>query len=100
MALDVFDATQTQPVPVTAESGELVCTLPFPSQPLGFYGPQGYEKYRSSYFERFGNNVWCQGDFIRICPVTGGIEMLGRSSVLCLWPKAQSFLSLLHANSS
>ncbi|OAL49773.1 acetoacetyl-synthase [Pyrenochaeta sp. DS3sAY3a] len=79
MAVNVFDATRTEPLPVGTEPGELVCTLPFPSQPLCFSGPQGSEKYRSSYFERFGNSIWCQGDFIKINPETGGIEMLGRS---------------------
>lgn len=91
MAVNIFDTTRTEPVPVTTEPGELVCTLPFPSQPLRFYGPQGNEKYRSSYFERFGNSIWCQGDFIKINPETRGIEMLGRSSVLCSWLEPQIF---------
>ena len=48
------------------ERGELVCTLPFPSMPLRFWGDDG-SAYRVAYFERFarpdGEEVWAQGDF-------------------------------------
>lgn len=81
MAIDIFDAAKADPFSIESEgeSGELVCTKPFPSQPLTFYGEGGDEKYRSSYFGRFGSGVWCQGDFAQIDKDTKGIKMLGRS---------------------
>ncbi|KAH7131834.1 acetoacetyl-synthase [Dendryphion nanum] len=81
MAVDIFDPVADKPTPVTEPEcpGELVCTQPFPSQPLEFYGKAGLEKYNASYFQRFGNGVWCQGDFIQAYKKTGGIRMLGRS---------------------
>lgn len=56
----------------------VVCTKPFPCQPLTFWGPTGEDKYRASYFERFPG-VWHHGDFVRIDSRTGGLTMLGRS---------------------
>ncbi|KAJ6002542.1 acetoacetyl-synthase [Penicillium sp. IBT 35674x] len=81
MATNVFDASKTQPVSIelSGNPGELVCTQPFPSQPLAFYGPGGEEKYRASYFSRFGDHVWSQGDFIRLLPDTKGLLIIGRS---------------------
>ncbi|KAI1184455.1 acetoacetate-CoA ligase-like protein [Nemania serpens] len=76
MAIDVVDSTSGERTP--GEDGELVCTRPFPSQPLTFWGPDGDEKYRASYFERF-DNFWHHGDFVRIDARTGGLTMLGRS---------------------
>lgn len=83
MAIDIFDAAQEKAVSIAdlGRPGELVCTAPFPSQPLAFYGADGPKKYEASYFGRFGKGVWCQGDFVQIYPDTGGIVMLGRSSV-------------------
>lgn len=63
----------------TGEPGDLVCVKPFPCQPVMFWGPDGKEKYRKSYFETFGNRVWHHGDFVRFNPNTGGMIMLGRS---------------------
>ncbi|KAI1504260.1 hypothetical protein F5X99DRAFT_406328 [Biscogniauxia marginata] len=76
MAIDVVDSISGQPTP--GEDGELVCTEPFPCQPLTFWGASGEARYRASYFERF-DNVWHHGDFARIDPKTGGLTMLGRS---------------------
>jgi acetoacetyl-CoA synthetase len=76
------------------EPGDLVCVKPFPSQPLTFFGPNGDEKYRAAYFERFpdgipndddagklaGSPIWHHGDFVKIPdPSTGALVMLGRS---------------------
>ncbi|GAB1320316.1 hypothetical protein MFIFM68171_10526 [Madurella fahalii] len=58
--------------------GDLVCTKPFPCQPLTFFGPGGQDKYRAAYFERFPG-LWHHGDFVRMDPATGGLVMLGRS---------------------
>ncbi|KAI0543789.1 acetoacetate-CoA ligase-like protein [Xylaria curta] len=76
MAIDVVDSISGERTP--GEDGELVCTKPFPCQPLTFWGADGDKKYRASYFERF-DNVWHHGDFVRIDARTGGLTMLGRS---------------------
>ncbi|KAI0390414.1 acetoacetate-CoA ligase-like protein [Xylariaceae sp. FL0594] len=76
MAIDVVDSVSGERTP--GQDGELVCTKPFPCQPLTFWGADGEGKYRSSYFERF-DNVWHHGDFVRIDHRTGGLTMLGRS---------------------
>ena len=61
--------------------GELVCTGPFPSMPLGFWGdgPLGTAgpKYLAAYFDRFPE-VWAQGDFATWTR-HGGIVIHGRS---------------------
>jgi acetoacetyl-CoA synthetase len=63
------------------EPGDLVCTVPFPAQPVMFWppGPEGEAKYKKSYFDVFGPSVWHHGDFVRIDPDAGGLTMLGRS---------------------
>lgn len=81
MAVDIMNAAETEPSSVANlnVAGELVCTRPFPSQPLKFLGKNGAEKYEASYFTRFGRGIWCQGDYIQRNPTTGGYVMLGRS---------------------
>lgn len=81
MAVDIYDASKTTHSSVESqeEAGELVCTKPFPSQPLHFVGKDGAEKYQSSYFERYGKKVWCQGDLMKRNQATGGLVILGRS---------------------
>lgn len=60
------------------QSGELVCTKPFPCMPIYFWNdPQGL-KYKKAYFNKFAG-VWTHGDFCSISSSTGGILMLGRS---------------------
>jgi acetoacetyl-CoA synthetase len=59
------------------EKGELVCTAPFPSMPLGFWGDEDGARYRSAYFGRFPD-VWCQGDFAERRD-TSGFVIHGRS---------------------
>ena len=75
MATDVFDA-QGKPAEVN-QKGELVCTVPFPSKPIGFWGDTDNEKYLSAYFEGFPG-VWTHGDFASISE-TGGFTLYGRS---------------------
>ncbi len=61
--------------------GELVCTTPFPSMPLGFWGDDGDERYRGAYFERFPEvpgGVWAHGDFASWTD-EGGMVIHGRS---------------------
>lgn len=58
MAVDVLDE---RGVSVLHQKGDLVCTKPFPSMPLTFWGEDGDERYHSSYFaERPG--IWTHGD--------------------------------------
>lgn len=60
------------------QRGELVCTQPFPSMPLGFWQDDG-RKYREAYFSFYPNReVWRHGDFIEITK-EGGIIVYGRS---------------------
>jgi acetoacetyl-CoA synthetase len=62
MAMDVFD-DDGKPQP-PGEQGELVCTRPFPSMPLGFWNDADGSRYRAAYYERFPN-VWCHGDWVQ-----------------------------------
>ena len=59
------------------EKGELVCTVPFPSMPLGFWGDNNGEKYKATYFSGFPH-VWTHGDFASRS-ATGGFTLYGRS---------------------
>ncbi|KQT53746.1 acetoacetyl-CoA synthetase [Aureimonas sp. Leaf454] len=59
------------------EKGELVCTRPFTSMPLGFFDDRDGARYRAAYFERFAE-VWCHGDFAEATS-NGGIVIHGRS---------------------
>ena len=47
MAVEVWDE---QGRPVTEEKGELVCTKPFPSAPVGFWADERGERYQKAYF--------------------------------------------------
>ncbi|OAL46313.1 acetoacetate-CoA ligase [Pyrenochaeta sp. DS3sAY3a] len=81
MAVDVLNSSSEKPLSLqgTTEPGELVCRSPFPSQPVMFWGNGGMAKYKAAYFEKFGVNIWNQGDFVARSPLTGGFTMLGRS---------------------
>jgi acetoacetyl-CoA synthetase len=74
MAVDVFD---DEGRPVRGQKGELVCTRPFPSMPLGFWNDPDGARYRAAYFERFPGS-WCQGDFAEIT-AHDGVIIYGRS---------------------
>jgi acetoacetyl-CoA synthetase len=67
-------------IPVREEKGELVCTLPFPSMPIGFWNDPDGRKYRAAYFERFAG-VWTHGDY---CELTrhDGVIIYGRSDAV------------------
>ncbi len=74
MAVDVLDESGH---PVRETKGELVCTRPFPSMPVGFWNDPDGRKYRAAYFERFPN-VWCHGDYAELTAQHGMI-IHGRS---------------------
>ena len=61
----------------TGERGELICTTPFPSRPIGFWGDDEGSRFRASYFERFPG-AWAHGDFISRT-ASGGFVIHGRS---------------------
>ena len=75
MAVEVFNSQGD--IAAENEKGELVCTLAFPSKPLGFWGDVDNQKYRAAYFEGFPN-VWTHGDFASRSS-TGGFTLYGRS---------------------
>ncbi|MTI10938.1 acetoacetate--CoA ligase [Curvivirga aplysinae] len=62
---------------VEQEKGELVCTKPFPSMPLGFWKDQDGSRYHNAYYAEY-DNIWHHGDFIEVTE-TGGIVVYGRS---------------------
>ena len=77
MKVDVYDE-DGKPVPAgTHTSGELVCTAPFPSMPVGFWNDADGAKYRAAYFERFPG-VWCHGDYVELT-AHDGLIFHGRS---------------------
>ena len=63
--------------PVVEETGELACTFPFPSMPIGFWNDPDGKKYRAAYFETHPN-VWCHGDYAKLTE-HDGIVIYGRS---------------------
>jgi len=77
MAVEVFNE---EGKPLRGEKGELVCTRPFPSMPLGFWNDPDGSKYRAAYFEKYPG-VWRHGDW---CEQTahGGIVIHGRSDAV------------------
>ena len=77
MAVAVYDEAGR---PTIGQKGELVCTAPFPSRPLGFWNDPHNEKYKKTYFDKFPG-VWCHGDFCVETP-EGGIVILGRSDAV------------------
>ena len=75
MAVEVFDDDGRPLGP--GEQGELVCTEPFPSMPITFWGADGDARYRAAYYERFPG-VWTHGDYA-MWTERGGMVILGRS---------------------
>ena len=61
--------------PVVGRQGELVCTAPFPSMPLGFW--KDPDAYHRTYFEHFPG-VWRHGDRAELNE-RGGMVIYGRS---------------------
>ena len=77
LKVEVFDEGGRS---IKGEKGELVCTKPFPSLPLGFWNDAGGDKYRAAYFARFPG-VWTHGDW---CEITDhdGMVIYGRSDAV------------------
>jgi acetoacetyl-CoA synthetase len=75
MATKVFDSQGKETM--DDQKGELVCTTPFPSKPIGFWGDHENQKYLAAYFSGFPG-VWTHGDFASRS-ATGGFTLYGRS---------------------
>jgi acetoacetyl-CoA synthetase len=73
-AVAVFDDRNA---PCIGRPGELVCTEPFPSMPLTFWGEGGDQRYLDTYFSA-RNEVWTHGDIAELTH-TGGGYIHGRS---------------------
>lgn len=73
-AVAVMDDRNAQ---VVGQRGDLVCTEPFPSMPLTFWGEGGAQRYHDTYFgER--SEIWSHGDVAEMT-ITGGAYVHGRS---------------------
>jgi acetoacetyl-CoA synthetase len=77
MNVEVFDEHGRA---VVGEKGELVCTMPFPSMPLGFWNDPDGSKYRAAYFDKYPG-VWCHGDYVELTE-HGGMIIYGRSDAV------------------
>ncbi|TDX28967.1 acetoacetyl-CoA synthetase [Modicisalibacter xianhensis] len=77
MAVDVFDDNGR---PLREEKGELVCTRPFPSMPIGFWNDPDNERYRDAYFSTFPG-IWAHGDYAEIT-AEDGLIIHGRSDAV------------------
>jgi acetoacetyl-CoA synthetase len=77
LKVEVFD---DQGQPVVGEKGELVCSAPFPSMPVGFWNDPGAARYHDAYFARFPG-IWCHGDYMEITP-RGSVIIYGRSDAV------------------
>ncbi|MDF3011348.1 MAG: acetoacetyl-CoA synthetase, partial [Burkholderiales bacterium] len=74
LAVEVYDEEGNS---IVGEKGELVCTRPFPSMPLGFWNDRGDERYHAAYFDKYPN-VWCHGDWSELTE-RGTMIVYGRS---------------------
>jgi len=66
--------------PLRGEKGELVCTQPFPSSPIGFLNDSDGSKFHNAYFDRYPN-IWAHGDYGEIT-AHGGFIIHGRSDAV------------------
>ena len=77
MKVEVYDEAGRS---VRGQKGELVCTAPFPSMPIGFWNDPDGARYRAAYFEKFPG-VWSHGDYAEVTP-HDGIIIHGRSDAV------------------
>ena len=77
MAVEIFD---DEGVSHVEEPGELVCTRPFPSMPVGFWNDPDGRRYHEAYFARFPG-VWHHGDWAKLTG-HGGLVIYGRSDAV------------------
>ncbi|MCE2482331.1 MAG: acetoacetate--CoA ligase [Alphaproteobacteria bacterium] len=77
MKVEVFD---DEGAPLDVGKGELVCTAPFPSMPIGFWADPDGAKYHAAYFDTYPN-VWRHGDYVAFTE-HGGMVIYGRSDAV------------------
>jgi acetoacetyl-CoA synthetase len=77
MKVEVFDENGHA---LRGEKGELVCSSPFPSMPLGFWNDGDGSKYHAAYFNVYPN-VWRHGDYLEYT-AHGGLIIYGRSDAV------------------
>jgi acetoacetyl-CoA synthetase len=77
MAVEIWDEAGNS---LRQQKGELVCTQPFPSCPLGFWNDADGSKFHNAYFARFPN-VWAHGDYGEVTE-HGGYVIHGRSDAV------------------
>jgi acetoacetyl-CoA synthetase len=77
MRVEVFD---DQGRSVREQKGELVCTMPFPSMPVGFWNDPEGVRYHAAYFERYPG-VWHHGDYVELT-AHDGVIIYGRSDAV------------------
>jgi acetoacetyl-CoA synthetase len=76
--VEVFDDDGASLGP--GQKGELVCTAPFPSMPVGFWNDPDGRKYHAAYFARYPD-VWHHGDYVELTDHDGMI-IHGRSDAV------------------
>ncbi|MBV9672256.1 MAG: acetoacetate--CoA ligase [Verrucomicrobia bacterium] len=74
LAVDVLDERGAS---VIGRKGDLVCTEPFPSAPLTFWGEGGEERYHAAYFEE-RPGIWTHGDLAEQT-IYGSVIIYGRT---------------------
>lgn len=74
LKVEVFDDSGKS---IKGQKGELVCTAPFPSMPIGFWNDDNGEKYHKAYFADY-ENVWAHRDYVELTD-HNGIIIYGRS---------------------
>ncbi len=77
MKVEVYDEEGKA---VRGKKGELVCTRPFPSMPIGFWNDPDGKRYHDAYFAKYPN-VWCHGDYVELTE-RGGMIIYGRSDAV------------------
>lgn len=69
MAVNVYDSMGNALSKADSDDadakGELVCTKPFPSMPVGFWNDEDGAKYHKAYFDSF-DNIWAHGDYAEL----------------------------------
>jgi acetoacetyl-CoA synthetase len=77
MAVEIWDDDGR---PVLETKGELVCTRPFPSCPIGFWNDHEGRRFHAAYFDRWPG-VWAHGDYGEET-AHGGFIIHGRSDAV------------------
>jgi acetoacetyl-CoA synthetase len=77
MKVEIFDDAGKA---LVGQPGELVCTRPFPSVPVGFWGDTQTDRFVTTYFSRYPN-VWRHGDLATIT-ARGSLIVHGRSDAV------------------